>query len=490
MIDISEIVKGYILRDVKLELSEFILDVKEKAYPDDDFYFMDHFLELTKHETMYKFIIDQDYLIKYGIASSDKNHHIKKRLEALGMIENIDYCIVNEGFEYNGKNGGNRIGKRIYKLTPISFKLCLMRSKKISMNQDIDPKIYAKYYIFIEQCVYYFKDYEKQLMEIELNKNKKMISRLETMVKKLENNLGDKLNKQTEIIEEVKSINVKQSEQINKQSEQINKQSKKINKQTSKINKQTEKISKQIEIIEEVKTINIKQVEKIEELNNNIVDLKQTVINAITPIRKIYSSMQLTRDNIGMCKSLKVIRMPKRNIETGEIIENVFSYHFIYCQISNLQTSLFEKIRKWNNNSTEGVSIFKVYKITNDSLAFLQNIFKHLREVNRENNAVKINGTVKCIDIRENDENERNNIFEDVDFNINNSLNRIYDSFNITDDAKIESDRVLDGTYIRFNIDLMNLVLRENQKLTNVELNNQLINLYEEINEGVLNAFD
>lgn len=163
-----------------------------------------------------------------------------------------------------------------------------MRAKIIKKDQEINPIVYARYYLFIEKCVYYFREYERQLMEIKMNQKDDKIYSLENLVKQMELNLGNKINEQTEIIKEVKDINIKQTE-----------------------------------IITEVKNINLEQNEKIDELNNNIVDIKRSIDNALIPIRSIYSNLMLTPQNIGMSKALRLL---KYHLKTEEMYLHIISY--------------------------------------------------------------------------------------------------------------------------------------------------------------------
>lgn len=69
---------------------------------------MDRFLELNKQETMNEFIVNQEDLITYGIATSNRNDKIKERLENLKMIEDEDFKIIDEDFETICKKGGKK----------------------------------------------------------------------------------------------------------------------------------------------------------------------------------------------------------------------------------------------------------------------------------------------------------------------------------------------------------------------------------------------
>ena len=52
-------------------------------------------------------------------------------------------------------------------LTPEAFKTCLMRARKYP-NQIVDPKIYSKYYLLLERTYKLYTDYEKHLLNKQL----------------------------------------------------------------------------------------------------------------------------------------------------------------------------------------------------------------------------------------------------------------------------------------------------------------------------------
>lgn len=135
MNNMNEIVGNYAKNDKNITLKDFILKIKSITFTDVEFWFIDYFLSLTKNETMYEFIIDQEELINYGIALSKKTDDIKKRLENLFLENGKHYKSFKTKKELTGKNGCNSFGKTIYKLTPYAFKLCLMRAKKIKKEQ-------------------------------------------------------------------------------------------------------------------------------------------------------------------------------------------------------------------------------------------------------------------------------------------------------------------------------------------------------------------
>jgi len=59
------------------------------------------FLELTAHDG--EFVVHHEKLIEYGIVTSNRSFHVKDRLDALELVEDIDYLPndVRAGPEWN-----------------------------------------------------------------------------------------------------------------------------------------------------------------------------------------------------------------------------------------------------------------------------------------------------------------------------------------------------------------------------------------------------
>jgi hypothetical protein len=119
-----------------INLKDYIKEIHSKFYPELDISFQDYLSELKEHKN--EFIVDYNKLYKYGVINTTKN--IKKSLKKLFLIENEDYIIINNE----------------YKLTPNSFKICLMRSENTTK--------YVEYFLFIEKVYYNYNLY--QMMKI------------------------------------------------------------------------------------------------------------------------------------------------------------------------------------------------------------------------------------------------------------------------------------------------------------------------------------
>jgi phage shock protein A len=135
-----------------IKLNEYFNLIQSQFYSNLDISFMDYFLELiTKKDDI---CIEHQKLIEYGIINTKRSNDIKDCLEKFNAQENIDFeCLTAEpsAVKRTGRGGANG-NKKEYKLTPKLFKLCLMRS--------IKENKYANYYLLLEECFYYFQEYQ------------------------------------------------------------------------------------------------------------------------------------------------------------------------------------------------------------------------------------------------------------------------------------------------------------------------------------------
>ena len=107
--------------------------------------FIDDFIELVSKDEC---CIHHDMLQKYGILSLKKGTtDIKNLINQNNFIESEDHQIRN--VSELRPQGGSSI-KNEYYLHPRAFKICLIRSLK--------TKIYAKYYLLLEECIKYYND--------------------------------------------------------------------------------------------------------------------------------------------------------------------------------------------------------------------------------------------------------------------------------------------------------------------------------------------
>ena len=89
----QEYIQSLTQQETKLSLEEFFKDIHKRFYPTQDISFMKYFLELTQHEN--EFIVHHEKLIEYGIVSSKRSSNIKDRLDALGLVENEEYLLLD-----------------------------------------------------------------------------------------------------------------------------------------------------------------------------------------------------------------------------------------------------------------------------------------------------------------------------------------------------------------------------------------------------------
>jgi len=85
----QEYIQSLVQNETKLSLEDFFTDIHERFYPNQDISFMSYFLELTEHEG--EFYIHHDKVIEYGVMSSVRSSAVKVKLDALGLVEDVDY---------------------------------------------------------------------------------------------------------------------------------------------------------------------------------------------------------------------------------------------------------------------------------------------------------------------------------------------------------------------------------------------------------------
>lgn len=167
MLTVEELVAQYIATDREITLREFIIDLQNKIYPDQDINFMDYFFKLTKSEYKGQFIVPHTKLIEYGVATSDRIDHMKVRLTALGLVEGIHYIKTTVDPKSKSINAKNTRGRpsNLYMLKPDSFKLALIRAQKFDTN-PIDPTMYATYYFLLEEAVNHYNVYQMEQLKL------------------------------------------------------------------------------------------------------------------------------------------------------------------------------------------------------------------------------------------------------------------------------------------------------------------------------------
>ena len=162
----QEFIKSLVDSKTKITLKDFFKTIHDKFYPKQDISFMEYFLKLTENEG--EFIVHHEKLVEYGIMSSIRSSDVKKKLDALELVEDEEYRLRD--ISQPVKQGGYS-HKNVYMLTPEAFKTCLMRSRKYP-NQKADPTIYSKYYLLLEKTYKLYTDYKKQLEQNRTERSK------------------------------------------------------------------------------------------------------------------------------------------------------------------------------------------------------------------------------------------------------------------------------------------------------------------------------
>ncbi len=174
----QEYINQLIETDNKISLSDFFKQIHQRFYPEQDIFFMEYFLELTIHEG--EFVVHHNKLIEYGIMSSIRSSDVKKKLDALGLVENEDYLVRD--ISQPVKQGGYST-KKIYMLTPEAFKKCLMRAQR-RPKQTIDPVKYCNYYLLLEKTYKMYTDYEKKLLNKQIEKQEQNLEQKDQQIEK------------------------------------------------------------------------------------------------------------------------------------------------------------------------------------------------------------------------------------------------------------------------------------------------------------------
>ena len=150
--------------ETKMSLCDFFKTIHQKFYSNYDISFMEYFLELTEKEG--EFVVHHEKLIEYGIVTSNRLNDVNKKLNALDLVEDVDYSLLQDVLQqWEGARGIKHT--KVYMITPEAFKKCLMRAQR-RPAQKIDPVVYCDYYLLLEKTYKLYTDYEKQLLNKQL----------------------------------------------------------------------------------------------------------------------------------------------------------------------------------------------------------------------------------------------------------------------------------------------------------------------------------
>jgi len=185
-----------ITNNITISLIDFVKELNSQC-ENIDISFIDELLDLVgKNEIC----IPHKYLIDYGIITTENRSNVIIRvIDQYEAIENVDYNLHN--VVQVRENRGTVI-KKEYTLHPRLFKLCLMRSKNTLK--------YSKYYIFLEECIKYYTDYQLQMKQ---NENKTLHNKLDYVINKLDK--SEEQNKQLlEQVNKILNINERLEEKV------------------------------------------------------------------------------------------------------------------------------------------------------------------------------------------------------------------------------------------------------------------------------------
>ena len=213
---ISEYIKRQIAAFNKIALRDFIIELQAQFYSDQDISFMDYFLELSQEENQGQFVVHHEKLIEYGVCvATGGSADVKKSLNKLRLSENVDFTLLRNVSEQK-KTGSGGSNKKVYMLTPDSFKLALMRASE-HKTHSVNADKYARYYLFLEAVVGYYMKYqlgiERAMSVAKDGTIQQQTERIDTLISEVRDlrtiNIGQSTN-----IEKLTQINVDQSANI------------------------------------------------------------------------------------------------------------------------------------------------------------------------------------------------------------------------------------------------------------------------------------
>jgi hypothetical protein len=90
----QEYIQNLIQNETKLNLEEFFKNIHQKFYSNQDISFMTYFLELTTQEG--EFVVHHEKLIEYGVMTTKNSARVKDKLNALDLVEDVDYSLLED----------------------------------------------------------------------------------------------------------------------------------------------------------------------------------------------------------------------------------------------------------------------------------------------------------------------------------------------------------------------------------------------------------
>ena len=181
--------------NIDINIINYVKEVNNFIY-NIDISFIDNFLDLVEKDTI---CIPHEYLIKYGVITTNRSNNVLQMLDQFDPIENKDYLLLNVQQQIKPGRGGGVKHTKEYTLHPRLFKLCLMRSKNTLK--------YSKYYLLLEECIKYYNDYKDKMKQTEINRLMNKMDVLHMDNEKLHINNKETHNKLDNVISELKESN-------------------------------------------------------------------------------------------------------------------------------------------------------------------------------------------------------------------------------------------------------------------------------------------
>ena len=164
---ITDYNKNLVDNKINITITEYAKNINKLIYNIDMPFFND-FIEFVGKDD---FCIHHNMLSKYGLLSLNSGStDVNRLLDNNMFIKDHDYLIRNVAEQLPS---GTKYKKEYY-LLPQTFKICLMRSLK--------NKIYADYFLSLEQAIKYYNDYQMLLNDTFIIELKSQIVHLETTI--------------------------------------------------------------------------------------------------------------------------------------------------------------------------------------------------------------------------------------------------------------------------------------------------------------------
>ena len=278
-----------------------------------DISFIDEFIKLVHRKD---FCIHHDMLQKYGVLTKiDTTNNIKRILKQNNFKENKDYTVLNVEHRVSSRT----IYKNEYYLKPTTFKLCLIRSKNV--------KLYALYYLLLEECISYYKEYKDEL-------NKKYVIKLKDKIIKQDNILIEKNDKIDKLQEKI-DILIKNSNELLKNNTELLNESRNTKIQLDNITEELNESNNKLDnITEELEFTN----EELDDTNKTVkLVAKKLDIAVIDRVVRTNKSSTLEyfiimKSNTNIDYTYYIIRGQKRYINKKmNLLEDYYKIKSIEC---------------------------------------------------------------------------------------------------------------------------------------------------------------